>query len=127
MTPNRSPARCKSRAEGKCHRKYTAPHTSRIMYYVYLLRSKKTGSFYIGYTSDLRKRFSEHNTGKAIATKAGMSYELIYYEAYLSRKDAMAREKTLKYHGQGIRKLKERLIESIRDATCVRGKGEKVR
>ncbi len=30
-------------------------------------------------------------------------------------------------YGQGIRRLKEQLVESISDASCVRGKGEKAR
>ena len=32
------------------------------MYYVYLIYSRKSGKYYIGYTSDLRKRLSKHNT-----------------------------------------------------------------
>ena len=82
------------------------------MYYVYLLKSKKNGKFYIGYTSDLRKRFLQHNTGKSISTKSWIPYELIYYEAYKSKKDAIIREQKLKFFGQGLRRLKERLRES---------------
>jgi len=94
------------------------------MYYVYLIRSKKTGKFYLGYTVDLRNRLNKHNTGKAVATKMGAPYELLYYEAYRAKKDAIAREQALKHHGQAIRRLKERLAESIRDTNYVRGKTE---
>ena len=31
------------------------------MFYVYVLKSRKNGSVYIGYTSNLRRRFEEHN------------------------------------------------------------------
>ena len=97
------------------------------MYYVYVLLSEKDGSFYIGYTANLRERLHQHNTGKSVATKGGAPYELVYYEAYRAQRDAIVREKKLKHHGQGIRRLKERLEESINDASCVRGKGEKAR
>ncbi|MFH1383930.1 MAG: GIY-YIG nuclease family protein, partial [Candidatus Omnitrophota bacterium] len=39
------------------------------MYYIYVLRSKKDNRFYTGFTSDLRKRFSQHNEGAIVATK----------------------------------------------------------
>ncbi len=84
------------------------------MYYVYLLRSKESGRFYIGYTANLKKRFYQHNTGKSTATKSEAPFELIYYEAYRTKEDTLSREKKLKHHGQGIRRLKERLKESFK-------------
>lgn len=83
------------------------------MHYVYLLQSKKTEKFYVGFTSDLKRRFNEHNSGKVQSTKAAVPYELVYFEAFQSKKDAMDRERKLKHHGQGIRRLKERLSNSI--------------
>jgi len=83
------------------------------MYYVYLLQSKKDKSFYVGCTSDLRRRFMEHNLGKSLSTKSKIPFVLIYYEAFRNKKDAFKRERTLKYFGQGIRRLKERLSDSI--------------
>lgn len=53
-----------------------------MFYYVYILQSKKDKSFYIGYTSDLKKRFQEHNSGKSQATKPFRPYDLIFYEAF---------------------------------------------
>ena len=87
------------------------------MYYVYLIQSKKNGQFYLGYTSDLRRRINEHNTGESIATKAYAPYKLVYYEAYGAKEDAIAREKKLKYHGGGIRRIKERLAKSVVDTS----------
>ncbi|MCK4352096.1 GIY-YIG nuclease family protein [candidate division WOR-3 bacterium] len=84
------------------------------MYYVYLLQSKKNGKFYIGYAADLMERLRQHNAGKSIATKSGALFELVYYEAYENKKDALSRERKLKYHGQGLRRLKERLAKSIK-------------
>jgi putative endonuclease len=66
------------------------------MYYVYVLRSSRIEKLYTGFTSDLKKRLSEHNNGESAFTKFGRSWELVYYEAYKNKKDAMVREKYLK-------------------------------
>lgn len=78
------------------------------MYYTYILLSKKDAKFYTGYTSDLRKRFKEHNSGQNVSTKNRGPFELIYYEACLNEMDAVAREKQLK-SGKGKKYLKVRL------------------
>ncbi len=84
-----------------------------MYYYVYLLQSKRTKKFYVGYTSNLKKRLAQHNNGENQSTKAGASYELVYFEGFKDKKDALIREKKLKHHGQGIRRLKERLTNSV--------------
>jgi putative endonuclease len=78
------------------------------MWYVYVLLSQKTNNWYIGSTKDLRKRILRHNTGKNKSTKYSIPWELIYYEASLTKEDARAREKYLK-SGMGRRYLKNRL------------------
>lgn len=78
------------------------------MFYAYVLQSKKNGNFYTGYTSDLRKRFKEHNENRFGYTKGRGPYLLIYYEAYLNEDDARSRELYLKA-GRGRRYLKSRL------------------
>jgi len=78
-------------------------------YYVYIIQSKKNHQWYTGYTSDLRKRFRQHNAEEVLSwTKGRGPFEIIYYEAYRNIKDAQAREKHLK-SGPGKRYLKERL------------------
>ena len=52
------------------------------MYYVYLLKSQKTSAFYVGYTSNLRKRVYSHNLEHNQATKAYGLWKLVYFEAY---------------------------------------------
>ena len=91
-----------------------APHITCSMYYVYLIKSKKTNKIYIGYTTNLKQRLDQHNQGKSLATKFGAPYELIYYEAFKTNQDAKIREQKIKYHGQGIRRLKERLKNSLK-------------
>ena len=39
------------------------------MYYTYILQSLKDNKSYTGYTEDLRKRFSKHNSGEVPSTK----------------------------------------------------------
>lgn len=83
------------------------------MYYVYVIQSKKNKKLYFGFTQDLRRRFKEHNNGFSRYTKNSMPWELIYYEAYKSKKDALKREKKLKQFKKGYAMLKKRLEESL--------------
>ena len=83
------------------------------MFILYILKSKKDNDIYIGVTPNLRKRLHEHNSGKAFATKFRLPFKLIYCEVYKDKHDAFNREKMLKYHGQGLRRLKERLTNSL--------------
>jgi len=78
------------------------------MFYTYIIRSTKDRKLYTGFTSDLRKRFNDHNAGKVVSTKNRGPFELIYYEACLNEQDATAREKYLKT-GMGKRYLKNRM------------------
>ena len=78
------------------------------MYYVYVLRSKKTGRLYKGQCRDLEKRLSEHNHGKTRSTKSGIPWELVYWEAVASRAEALERERYFKT-AAGRRYLQKRL------------------
>jgi len=79
------------------------------MYYVYLLKSKVDHNNYIGSTNDLKKRFMEHNLGKIYSTKNRKPFEIIYYEAYKSEKDARMREHNLKLRSKAYTQLKQRI------------------
>jgi putative endonuclease len=79
------------------------------MYYTYVLKGSSNPSFYIGYTADLKKRFKEHNSGKVIATRKGVPWKLIYYEAFLNLSSAKNREVKLKQRGNAWRELKRRI------------------
>ena len=71
------------------------------MYYTYVMHSQKDLNFYVGYTKDLKLRFEQHQKGYVESTKERRPLTLIYYEACLSEKDALKREKYLKtYHGR---------------------------
>jgi len=79
------------------------------MFYVYILKSKVDHENYIGSTNDLRKRFKEHNLGKVYTTKGRKPFEIIYYEAYKSEKDARMREHNLKLRSKAYTQLKLRI------------------
>ncbi len=57
-------------------------------FYVYVLRSLKKDYIYVGFTTDLKRRFPEHNSGKEFSTKPYIPFDLIHYEAYNNEKDA---------------------------------------
>lgn len=84
-----------------------------MMYHVYLLRSKKNGTFYIGYTNNIVRRLKEHNSGLIGYTNKYMPWEIVYYESFLSLDDAKRREKSLKYFGKAYSGLKLRIKESL--------------
>ena len=79
-----------------------------MFYYTYILKSKKDGKLYTGFTNDLRKRLSQHNKGQSTYTKGRGPFSVIYYEACLSEEKARSRELYLKT-GTGKRYLKNRL------------------
>ena len=66
------------------------------MYYVYFLKSLANNDLYIGSMENLENRFLLHNSGKVKSTKAYKPWELLGYEKYNSRSEAVKREKFLK-------------------------------
>jgi putative endonuclease len=83
------------------------------VFYVYVLRSESDAGFYIGYSTDLKRRLSEHMQGASFATKSRGPWKLIYYEAYTEREDAEGRERFLK-SGAGRRFLRTQLRHYLR-------------
>lgn len=81
----------------------------KIMNYTYILRCGD-GSLYTGWTNHLTKRVADHNAGRgAKYTKAHLPVELVYYEIFETKEEAMKRECAIK---KLSRPQKERLIES---------------
>jgi len=83
------------------------------MYYVYVLKSIKDDKLYIGYTRNLKQRLLEHNKKLSKSTKHRGQFKLIYYEAYLSKKDAKDREYKLKKFSGSYIHLKNRIKNSL--------------
>jgi len=76
------------------------------MFYVYLIKSLKDQRKYIGQTNNLDQRLNQHNSGKVTATKNRVPFKLIYYEEFVSREEAVLREKFFKTH-KGYNYLKK--------------------
>ena len=69
-------------------------------FYTYILQSEKDDKLYYGYTKNLKLRIEQHNKGEVQSTKFRRPLRLIYYEACLSKEDAIKREKYFKtYYG----------------------------
>lgn len=67
-----------------------------IMNYTYILKCAD-GSLYTGWTNDLEKRVIEHNEGRgAKYTKPRRPVELMYYEVFNTKQEAMRREYAIK-------------------------------
>ena len=77
--------------------------------FTYILRCAD-GTLYCGWTNDLEKRVKAHNEGKgAKYTKTRRPVELVYYESFETKQEAMSREYAIK---KLTRKEKEKLITS---------------
>lgn len=71
------------------------------------MKSDKTGRCYIGYTSDLKKRFSYHNNGNNKSTRLGIPWHIVYTEQVEEKHDAWKREHQIKSYkgGDAFKKL----------------------
>ena len=67
-----------------------------MLYYVYILKSIKSGKIYIGLSKDPERRLKEHNRGSNKFTKGHTPWVLIYKEAVGNRIATRQREKELK-------------------------------
>ena len=67
-----------------------------MSYYVYILISKKDNRHYIGSTSDVMARLNFHNAGLQRSTKNRAPFELVLFEEYDSKEEALKREKQIK-------------------------------
>jgi len=66
------------------------------MFYAYILKCITDGSLYKGHTDDLEKRLKQHNSGKSDYTSRKGSWKIVYYEEFITREEAIKREKYFK-------------------------------
>ena len=90
------------------------------MFFVYVLNSDSIHKHYVGYTADIIQRLGQHNAGLSKWTQAGRPWRLVHQEPFLTRSEAVRRERFYK-SGRGreelkrilaIRALSSRWIES---------------
>jgi putative endonuclease len=82
------------------------------MYYVYVLKSLKDKHLYLGYSSNLKRRFKEHQQGRSKSTKSRLPIKLLYYEAHTAEEDARRRELYFKT-AKGKSSLKQMLRTAL--------------
>jgi putative endonuclease len=92
-----------------------------VMWFVYVLRSKKDGWFYVGFSGDVAKRLVEHNRGYNRSTKSRRPFELLHVEECSSRQAARDREKYFK-SGKGRQFLNLLLGENQKRGPAWAGK-----
>ena len=80
------------------------------MYFIYILQSQSTNKYYIGSTSNLVNRLNIHNSNRSLYTKNKGPYKIIYTEEFLSRSEAVKREKQIKSYkgGNAFKRLLQR-------------------
>ncbi len=74
---------------------------------VYVLKSGDYWRFYVGMTTHIERRLSEHNSGKTRSTKGYRPRHLFFTETYETRAAAKSREKYLK-SGYGKQWIKDK-------------------
>ena len=81
------------------------------MTYTYILKCSDN-SFYTGYTTDLSSRVKTHNEGLgAKYTRGRLPVELVYYETFETKSQALKREISIK---KLTKTQKEKLIENFK-------------
>ena len=81
-------------------------------YFFYILRSLKNNKLYLGYTTDLKKRLKQHNSGSELATKPNIPYEMIHFSGFKNMKDAKNMETYYKTIS-GWKRLKHMLKNTL--------------
>jgi len=81
-------------------------------YFVYILYSVIFKRTYVGQTDNISNRLLYHNSGKVKSTKPYRPWILIHSESFISRSEAMKREKWYK-SSCGRKKIAEIISHTI--------------
>jgi putative endonuclease len=81
------------------------------MYYVYILKSLKDHKYYIGSSSDVKKRLDFHNSKLQRSTRNRVPFVLVVYEEFHDKNQALKREKQIKAFKGGA--AFKKLIEGV--------------
>ena len=81
-------------------------------FYVYMILTKINGRLisYVGYTKDLKKRLTLHNTSKGAKFTKGKKWKIIYSKRYNSKSMAMKNEYLLKKNFKKRNVIKSKYI-----------------
>ena len=77
-------------------------------YFVYLIVALKKNKVisYVGFTNNLKKRLSLHNSGKGAKFTRGSNWKIIYRKKYTNKSKAMSEEYKLKKNYKLRNKIK---------------------
>ena len=85
-----------------------------MTYTVYMLLNCKNKVTYVGYTNNLEKRISLHNSSKGAKFTRGRIWILIYQEKYQTKNIAMKNEYLLKKNRTLRYKIKMQYLNKIK-------------
>ena len=80
-------------------------------HYVYILKCGDA-KYYHGYTKDLKRRLSQHRSGESQPTSHRLPVELVYFETFSNKTEAMKRERQFK-NGRTRKETKEKLLRNF--------------
>jgi putative endonuclease len=66
------------------------------MFYTYVIKSVSFDYFYKGHCEDLKIRLKQHNSGMTASIKPYIPFEIVYFEEFAIREEAIKREKYFK-------------------------------
>ena len=83
-----------------------------MTYYVYVLRNTNKSKLitYVGYTKNLKKRLKLHNDGLGAKFTRGRNWQVIYFEKYQTKKEAISRE----YYIKKNRKIRDQIKDKFK-------------
>jgi putative endonuclease len=70
-------------------------------WYVYIIESEIDADYYKGISENYLKRLDEHNKGLSTFTSTKRPWKLRYVEMFLTKKEALIRERKLKKQNRG--------------------------
>ena len=83
-------------------------------YFVYLIVAKNRDNLisYVGYTNNLKKRITNHNSSRGAKFTRGRKWKLAYIKKYLSKSVAMKEEYKLKKNLKLRNKIKSKFYKN---------------
>jgi len=72
-----------------------------MAYWVYILKSLKSGRYYTGYCRNLKRRLKWHNLGLTFSTKRDVPWKIVYKEKFDTKQEAIIREQQIKRYKGG--------------------------
>jgi putative endonuclease len=79
-----------------------------MTYFSYILYSANYNRFYKGHCEDLAGRLKQHNHGHTKSTKPFIPWEIVYFEEFETREEAIKKERYFKT-AAGRRFLKNKI------------------